>query len=106
MANMCGRQGADATGCDDSCGRATVEMQMTSTFTYVGWDFVAETANRTEDISSICDGTDYPKLMWQFVIGDFAGDRDLDLADYSSIAARWLQTDSSFWCGGRADPSS
>jgi hypothetical protein len=34
------------------------------------------------------------------VIGDFDGDGDTDLLDFSLFASHWLETDSSFWCGG------
>jgi len=84
-------------------GLPTAEMQMQVTFTDAGWDFVGETTNGTEDIWAICEGVDYPKLTWQFVIGDFDGDDDVDFADFTILAARWLQTDNSFWCGGGTD---
>jgi len=81
-------------------GKTTVQMQTESTFTSAGWDFVFETTNGTEDIWAICEGVDYPKLAWQFVIGDFDGDDDVDFADFAIFVAYWLETDSSFWCGG------
>jgi len=84
-------------------GKTTAQMQTMSTFTDAGWDFVGETANGTEDIWTICERVDYPKLTWQFVIGDFDGDDDVDFADFTILAARWLQTDNSFWCGGGTD---
>jgi len=34
-------------------------------FTSSGWDFVAESANGTEDIWKIFDGLDYPHLWWE-----------------------------------------
>ncbi|MBP8303434.1 MAG: hypothetical protein KBE04_04830 [Phycisphaerae bacterium] len=46
-------------------GKATAEMQMQSTFTDAGWDFVDETANGTEDIWWIDEGKDYPHLWWE-----------------------------------------
>ncbi|GAF71881.1 unnamed protein product, partial [marine sediment metagenome] len=84
-------------------GKTTAEMQMESTFTDAGWDFVGESVNGTDDIWSICEGVDYPKLAWQFVIGDFDGNDDTEFADFAIFAARWHQTDSSFWCGGGTD---
>jgi len=97
--DMCGYLEAYGTGCNSANGKVTTEMQMTGTFTSAGWDFVGESINGTEDIWCICEGMDYPKLTWQFVIGDFDGDADVDLVDFAVFAARWLQTDSSFWCG-------
>jgi len=63
--NMCGTQGDEATGCDDSYGKTTAEMQTASTFLEAGWDFVDETENGTEDIWWIDEGQDYPRLWWE-----------------------------------------
>jgi hypothetical protein len=49
-------------------GKTTIEMKTKSTF---GWDFVGETVNGTVDIWSICEGTNYPRLVWQIPAGDF-----------------------------------
>jgi hypothetical protein len=65
-----------------------------------GWDFVGESTNGTEDIWAICEGLDYPKLAWQFVIADFNGDGQTDFMDFCIFSQRWLGSDSSFWCGG------
>jgi hypothetical protein len=75
-----------------------------------GWDLpgrfveffgaVAESQNGTEYIWCVCEGADYPKLAWQFVIADFDGDGDTDFMDFCIFGQRWLGTDSSFWCGG------
>jgi hypothetical protein len=46
-------------------GRTTAELQASSTFLNVGWDFVGETANGTEDIWWILEGQDYPRLWWE-----------------------------------------
>ena len=46
-------------------GKTTAEMQTASTFIEVGWDFVDETNNGTEDIWWILDGQDYPRLWWE-----------------------------------------
>ena len=63
--NMCGLQREGATGCDDSFGLTTAEMQTASTFLNAGWDFVGETANGPHDIWCILDGQDYPALAWE-----------------------------------------
>ncbi len=80
-------------------GLMTADMQTMSTFTNAGWDFVGETANGTDDIWTICNHADYPRLTWQFVIGDFDGDGDADFRDFAVFAMRWHQADSSFFCG-------
>jgi hypothetical protein len=46
-------------------GKTTAEMQTACTFLEVGWDFVGETANGTEDIWWIDEGKDYPRLWWE-----------------------------------------
>jgi len=51
----------------DGIGRTTAEMQTASTFLDVGWDFVDETANGTEDIWWIDEGKDYPRLWWELI---------------------------------------
>jgi len=63
--NMCGVQGDDGIGCDDSYGKVTAEMQTATTFLDAGWDFVGETANGSEDIWKIAEGLDYPRLWWE-----------------------------------------
>jgi len=46
-------------------GKTTAQMKTTHTFTNAGWDFANETANGTEDIWSIDEGRDYPRLSSQ-----------------------------------------
>jgi hypothetical protein len=46
-------------------GKTTAEMQIPATFLDVGWDFVDETENSTEDIWWILEGQDYPRLWWE-----------------------------------------
>ena len=81
-------------------GLMTDDMQTMSTFTNAGWDFIGETDNGTDDIWTICNHTDYPRLTWQFVIGDFDGDGDNDFRDFAILAASWGQADAGFFCGG------
>ena len=50
------------TSSDGGTGKTTVEMQTAGTF---DWDFVDDTANRTEDIWWIDEGQDYPRLWWE-----------------------------------------
>jgi len=98
-------QGMSAGG----TGKTTAEMQMASTFVNaglpaaVGWDFVGESQNGTEDIWAICEGVDYPDLAWEFAIGDFDADADTDFADFCILAEHWLAADGSFWCGQGCD---
>jgi hypothetical protein len=67
LLNMCGKQGDDAAGCDDSNGKSTAEMQTAATFLEAGWDFINETENSTKDIWWILEGQDYPRLWWELI---------------------------------------
>jgi len=76
-----GLLGADWGGAVDDCfwdietsglttsyggeGKTTAEMQTAGTFLNAGWDFIEETVNGTEDIWSILEGQDYPRLWWE-----------------------------------------
>jgi hypothetical protein len=68
----------------------TVEMQTQSTFTNAGWDFVGEMENGTEDIWSICEGTNYPRFVWQIAAGDFVCPDGITIADFSFFLEYWL----------------
>ncbi len=73
-------------------GKTTAEMQTKSTFTDIGWDFVAESINGTEDIWSICEGTNYPRLLWQIPAGDFVCPDGITETDFSFFLAHWLDS--------------
>jgi len=70
LTDMCGIESSSATGCDNSYGKTTIEMQTASTFLDAGWDFVDETENGTEDIWCIDEGLDYPRLWWELIEDD------------------------------------
>jgi hypothetical protein len=65
LTNMCGSPESGASGCDDSYGKTTAEMQTASTFLDAGWDFVGETENGPNDVWRIVEGQTYPLLSWQ-----------------------------------------
>ncbi len=88
--NMCGQQVGGGTGCDDTCGKTTPLMQTMSTYSNAGWDFVGETINGPNDIWTINEGEDYPKLVWDIV--NFDGFNGVNFVDYSFFANHWLQT--------------
>jgi hypothetical protein len=81
-------------------GKTTIEMHMQSTFTSAGWDFVWETANGPNDVWAICEGVSYPKLAWQFVVGDSDNDKDVNFIDFAALGNKWMQADSNLYCGG------
>jgi hypothetical protein len=70
-------------------GKTTAQMHTRSTFTDAGWDFVGESINGPNDIWDICDGTNYPKLSWQELPGDFACPDGVNLIDFSVLGAAW-----------------
>jgi hypothetical protein len=88
-------------------GKTTAEMQMESTFTKAGWDFVAETENGTEDIWWIDEGQDYPRLWWErstddmlvLVVDDFESYNDLKHDDTNCNRIYLV------WIDGWDDPS-
>jgi hypothetical protein len=58
---------------------------------FVGWDFVGETANGTEDIWRMCiNMVNYPLLWWQFNMADFICPDSVDFADFAIMADTWL----------------
>jgi rhodanese-related sulfurtransferase len=67
LLDMCGLHFSDDDGCDNEYGKTTAEMQTAGTFLEVGWDFIDETVNGTEDIWWIEEGVDYPHLWWELI---------------------------------------
>jgi hypothetical protein len=74
-------------------GETTANMQMRSTFTDAGWDFIDEAANGPNDIWEICEGTNYPKFVWQIPEADFVCPDGVNFIDYAFFAGHWLETD-------------
>jgi len=82
---------------DGGTGKTTAEMQMASTFHDAGWDFIGEADNGTEDIWSICEGTNYPRFVWQIPVGDFVCPDGVTIEDFAFFMEHWLD--------GNCDPS-
>jgi hypothetical protein len=78
------------TTSDGGIGLTTAEMQTATTFLEAGCDFVGETENGTEDIWDICEGTNYPRFVWQIPVGDFVCPDGVTMLDFSLFAAHWL----------------
>jgi hypothetical protein len=73
-------------------GLMTDDMQTMSTFTNAGWDFVGETNNGTDFVWRMCqDLVDYPRLAWEFTLGDFVCPDGVEMRDYAVLAAQWKQ---------------
>ncbi len=94
-----------------SIGKSTAEMQMVSTFTDAGWDFVGEDGNGSEDLWRMPYAMPgYPILAWQKdIAGDIAGGYGVDMEDAALLASGWmenytkadLETLASNWLAGK-----
>jgi hypothetical protein len=100
IASFWDTQTSNANNSGGGTGKTTAEMQTKSTFTDAGWDFVWETANGPNDVWAICEGVSYPKLAWQYVVGDSDSDKDVDFIDFAPFANKWMQADPTLYCGG------
>ena len=78
---------------DGGTPKTTAEMKAESTFTSAGWDLVGESANGTEDIWSICEGTNYPRLVWQIPQADWICPDGVGFEDFSDLANMWGTSD-------------
>jgi len=63
-------------------GMTTAQMQTMSTFTAVAWDFFT--------IWTICEGVNYPALLWQIPRGDFRCPDGVTIIDLAWFTQHWL----------------
>jgi hypothetical protein len=61
-------------------------MKSEATFTDAGWDF--------NDVWSICEGTNYPCLLWSIPAADFVCPDGINFIDFAFFASSWQQDDS------------
>jgi hypothetical protein len=80
MCGDCYNSGCDY--CDDGDGKATAEMQMESTFTDAGWDFV--------EVWDIGENQTYPFLR-VYPPGDLNHDNMVNFIDVAILADHWLE---------------
>jgi len=76
-------------------GKTTVEMQTITTFSDVGWDFI--------NTWTICDGMNYPVLLWQIPVADFRCPDGVDFIDFAFFATHWLDemcNAANYYCEG------
>jgi len=73
-------------------GLTTVELQTLSTFTSAGWDFAGEVINGPNDIWDICEGTNFPKFVWQIPVGDFVCPDGVAFVDFSILGSAWMSS--------------
>ena len=63
-------------------GLYTPQMQMLSTYLNAGWDF--------NNIWAICEGTNYPRFIWQIPAGDIICPDGVDIFDLAELCEQWL----------------
>jgi hypothetical protein len=76
-------------------GKTTAEMQTISTYSDVGWDFWTTW--------TICEGMNYPVLLWQIPATDFLCPDGVDFVDFAFFASHWLDSrcnTGNFYCEG------
>ena len=76
-------------------GKTTAEMQTIHTFTDASWDFW--------NTWTMCEGTNYPVLLWQIPPADFQCPDGVDFIDFAFFAAHWHMQGcnaSNFYCEG------
>ena len=81
----------DTAGPNNGHGEPLSDPNMQVQSSFVGWDFVGESANGIEDIWKICEGLNYPRLSWQqAVLGDFGCPYGVGLEDLGHLLDWWL----------------
>ena len=80
------------TTSDGGTPKTTAEMKTQGTFISAKWDFVGETANGTEDVWTICEGTNYPRFVYQIPQGDIVCPDGVNALDFSALARYWHET--------------
>ena len=76
-------------------GKTTEEMQTITTFSDAGWDFNSKW--------TICDGMNYPVLLWQIPAADFRCPDGVDFIDFAFFAQHWLDgmcNAANYYCQG------
>ena len=62
-------------------GKTTTQMKDPNTFISAGWDFV--------NIWDICEGTNYPRFVWQIPAADWVCPDGVGFEDFSHLADGW-----------------
>lgn len=79
----------DGGGPEYIFGQPLTDVQMRQEGSYVGWDFVGEEDNGTEDIWTICEGTNYPRFVRQIPSADWLCPDGVGLEDFGHFGGFW-----------------
>jgi len=83
----------DGGGPDNGISTPLTDDLMKQQNSFVGWDFVGEIVNGTEDIWRMCvDDVNYPMLWWEFLPGDFLCPDGVNMKDFAILALAWEST--------------
>ena len=83
------------SGPANNFGTPLTDTQMKQQASFFGWDF--------NNVWVICEGTNYPRLMWQIPAADWVRPDGVNFADFAYFAERWQTTgcySSNNFCGG------
>ena len=81
----------DTSGPNNGLGVPLPDANMKQQASFVGWDFLGESINGTEEIWRMCvDDVNYPLLRWQFNKADYACPDGVNFLDFAIFADAWL----------------
>jgi len=92
----------ETTGCAVSAGgdgKSNSEMGRSSMYLGVGWDFVGEKANGSQDIWYLPAEGGPPRLAWELAQGDLNADGRVNFQDFGYLAAHWRQASAAGFAG-------
>jgi hypothetical protein len=72
----------DVAGLNNGCGTPLTDGQMKQQNSFIGWDF--------NDVWTICETTNYPKLLWQILPADIVCPDGVDILDLATLCEQWL----------------
>ena len=75
----------DGGGPDNGYGEPLTDIEMKQQASFLDWDF--------NGVWAICEGTNYPRLIWSIPAGDFLCPDGVTFIDYSYFADHWLWSD-------------
>ena len=81
----------NTAGPHNGIGQPLNDLNLKIRSNFVGWDFVDEEDNGSEDIWRMCvDRIEYPKLYWQFHLADFTCPDGVEIYDLWYLTTQWL----------------